>query len=280
MQPNSPKPCDVFFRLFIGLFCAFYQMTAYAQRGSQNPLPNTDVPPSTANDGFPGFFDTNMANPGSAVFDFPTFNFDYGLNEKLTIGANSLGALFLVSTFTPVISAKARYRLLSTEKMRDTLTVYGTYAKLKETEKTPSTLFEAILMTNNFVYYFNEHSQIYVSTVVGRLQLTESVLSEINYQKISLSPVIVSVGYQHFFTDRIGVSPLLIYNFLSNVQLDSAQAAVSSSNSTAIGSSNLMLRVTLDVKLGNSFLLSAYQLSTITDEGLSSLPWVSFMYRW
>lgn len=280
MHLISKKLCDVVSAFFVGVFCVFCQSPAYAQRGSQMPLPNSDVPPATANDGFPGFFDTNMANTNSFVFDVPTFNFDYGVNEKLTIGANGIGALFLVTTFTPILSAKLRYRLFSTENMRDTLTVYGTYAKLRKTPKNPSTMFEAVVMTNNFTYYFNERSQIYASTLVGRLQYTESVSSEIDYQKLSLTPVIVSVGYQHFFTERLGLSPLLIYNFLSKVQLDSAQAAVSTSNSAAASSSNLMIRVNLDVKLGDSFLLSAYQLSTFTDEGLSSLPWVSFMYRW
>ena len=53
---------------------------ALAQRGADYTLDGTA--PTTPSSGFPGMFDSNVADKGSFVADLPSLSADYGLTEK------------------------------------------------------------------------------------------------------------------------------------------------------------------------------------------------------
>ncbi len=78
--------------------------------------------------GIQGFFDTEMTTPGKLVFDFPSFQVEYGINERWSVGLNGLlglagfGDLSLKST--PTLGLKARHSIYSAHSLRFTLSGY------------------------------------------------------------------------------------------------------------------------------------------------------------
>lgn len=268
------------FRLLIAILSIFnFYPICYGQRGNNFSFPQENAP-QTPLDGFPGFFDTNMAQNDSFVFDLPSFTLDFGLSDRLTLGINSLGAFFTSVSLQPLLLAKARYRLFSTPQFRNALTFYGGYSNISKTKNNPSSHANALLFSNNFNYYLNENSQLYGSLLFGHIDYSVAEASSPDFEKTSFRPFFISLGYQYFFSDWVGVSPLVIYNAYSHIEFDSSQIAFQSESKLAAESSNAIFRLALDTKIGDNFLLTIYGIISFAGSNSFATPFVSCMYRW
>ncbi len=95
---------------------------ALGQRGTTTHSPTDSNSPLR---GIQGFFDTELTEPGKFAFDFPSFQVEYGINHRWSIGLNGLTALAMFTDKrTPSIGLKLRHSIHSTPSLRVTASGY------------------------------------------------------------------------------------------------------------------------------------------------------------
>lgn len=253
-----------------------YAFDSTSQRGL--PFPQS-APPATPTDGFPGFFDSNMADKGTIVADLPTFQVDYGINEKWTVGVNGLALAVGVASSAPSVVVKARYRLFSNESFRNALTTYLGYIDLPSKEDNNKLRMSTVLFSNNTTFYLTPSFHLNSFVIVGFTDLTQGKESTVNYAKASVTPVVVGAGANYFLGRVIGFSALGLYNVYTTIEIDTSEMAIDFSTSPLAHSSTYAIKLASDIRLGD-FLLSPYAFFYFSAGTASTIPFLNLMYRW
>jgi hypothetical protein len=94
---------------------------AFAQRGGD--FVGSEVPDETPRKGFPGLFNTHMAEKDGVVVSAPLPQVDYGLSEHLTVGFNVHPSLSVGEGYPPGAIGRLRYRLHSAGKVASVATL-------------------------------------------------------------------------------------------------------------------------------------------------------------
>jgi hypothetical protein len=110
--------------LVVAAAAALAPAAAHAQRGGD--YVGRDSPGQTPRTGFPGVFNTHMAEESGVVANVPLMQLDYGLSGDLTAGINLLPAF--VNT-PPGAIGRMRYRLHSAGALTSVATVMVGYGR-------------------------------------------------------------------------------------------------------------------------------------------------------
>lgn len=269
---------------------------AFAQRGGAYTLDGT--PPTTPASGFPGMFDSNVADKGSFVLDIPTLSADYGLTENVTIGTNGLFLGLLVAGL-PSVYLKTRYRFLTTESLASSFTVYGGYSTNRVGSAAGKTTFDGYLTgaSNNTTYYFSERSYLNAFFYYLKLGLNARAEENLEYQNTSITTLLAGASYQYWVTKWFGPQALVALSAYNSIVLDSSTISASASLGRGVGVSGFaFIRVLGEFRLGRwllspgliSFLGMGGQSSSGEDgsdsedggSGSSLSPWMSATVKW
>lgn len=216
-------------RIFL-LLLAYCQATAlYAQRGElAQARPSIFTTPTQ---GYPGFFDTNMAEPETMVIEWPpvilpfipvpSIAMDYGLNERLTLGTNAL--MTAVPWLLGIQSAavKARTLLYGSESMQSTATAYVGYLGGGKS----LTLYWQMLTSNN-AWKVSPSHVLSANAAFVNFGLEAGDLKSTDYASIQLSTAAISGGHQYIINDTMAISSYVMIPVWTSVNVDTISAAL------------------------------------------------------
>jgi hypothetical protein len=226
---------------------------AWAQRGS-NYEPKS-LPPQTPLTGFPGLFDTNVADEGSLVVGMPSFAVDYGLTDHLSVGANGWSLLPLVSG-VPSIIVKTRYRFLSESSVQSTVSLHGGYIGFRPSSGPRIDAFLSIL-TNNTSFFIGDQTLLNLSLLRFSVSGTSGQRTDLDYSAIGFTGYFAAIGGQHFFGKSFGAGVLLMQPLYVDIAVDSAVASGNVNSFVSAGSSSYPgIRLMGEFRLGKRWLLS------------------------
>jgi|GEM_PF-4119260 len=268
---------------------------AYAQRGGTYTLDGE--PPTTRASGFPGLFDSNVAERGSFVLDIPSLAVDYGLTDNMTIGTSGVMALAL-ALGSPALYVKARYRFLTSPTIASAFTAYSGY--LTNRVGSRDTTLDAYLVgvSNNTTYYFSERSYLNAFFFYLKVGANQNKEDDGEYANASFSTLLFGASYQHWLNGVLGPQATLGLSVYQNLSIDSSTVAVSE-NIGGVGglaSGMLFLRLTPELRLGRWLLspsligyvdlgkASSSKGSSDSEKddsgGAGVLPWINATVKW
>jgi hypothetical protein len=191
---------------------------AQAQRGEgQTSRVNRNSPLANS----PGFFDSYVARKSGFTGDL--FGaLDFGINDSLTLGANSYSILSWLSP-TPLMFLKMRGLLYSKGSFDSALTLYSIFPVKNSELKVQS--YAASSMNS---YSIGSNQALHLG--IGYLSIGYELnnLSDIEYQSVKIQSTFLSFQYEFWFSDWLDVSILA-----STLAFPSLQAESSGSIATA-----------------------------------------------
>lgn len=148
---------------------------ANAQRGLTTHEPAIDSSPSR---NVQSFFDTQMVQSGRFSFDFPSFQTDYGVNERWNVGVNALTLIPLLNFTTPLtLGLKVRHSLYSNEQWRAVIS--GQYFQIPFENNPDPVLNDAsgvsrITLANLNISRLQNQNEFGLSTIYAHLNSTQN----------------------------------------------------------------------------------------------------------
>lgn len=169
------KPVQFILALSFAIFA-----DAYGQRGVSTHTDSVNDSPSR---GLQGLFDTELTKPGKFGFDFPSFQMEYGINDRWSIGVNSLATLAFMRLKTPLtLGIKARHSLYSADSWRVVASGYYFQIPIKLAgilpEQDVSSIYKVACANINFSKSFNRNT-FGISTLYGLILTTDTYSVEI-----------------------------------------------------------------------------------------------------
>ncbi len=238
---------------------------------------------SNPNQGYPGFFDTNFAEQGSLVVEFPpimlpllptpSLAVDYGVTDTLTVGTNALVSTLPWLFGARGLSFKARTLIYGNDSVQHVATVYGSYIGSKE--------FTASwqLFTSNNSWKLAPRHIVTAQGMLMHFGLELGSKSSINYTNIQLSTLTLGGGYQFIVTDLASISTYFLLPALTSMEADSVGANINAKIDARSGNlTAAILRSSLDFR-NDDWL---YSLGGLYAYGLTASisPWLSATTRW
>lgn len=264
---------------FVSLFVI---PAAFAQRGFG--YSHQDAPFIAPLTGYPGFFDANVADKNSFVFDLPTFAADYGVTENLTLGTNALLAVPLLAG-VPLVYGKARYRFFSEKNMASALTVYSGFltgtAKSSKGHTARST-YTVAMISDNTTFYLSERTTLTAFLFAALFYAQVGTPGDLEYTKANFNFSFAGVNFQHWVTDWFGPQIVALSTLHYNADIDSTGASLSANNGVLSASKNFVLvRGLLEFRAGNWLLSPGMGLLLSPGTGnQSTFPFLSGTVKW
>jgi hypothetical protein len=255
MLPILKRPAAFFAAaLCLGCFALVLSSRAEAQRGADYEMQET--PPTTPGSGFPGLFDSHLAEQGRFVLEIPTLTADYGVTDRLTIGTSALPLLFMQLGAPPSLYLKTRYRLFSSEKIVSAATLYGGYATNRfGTGKSNDDAF-LFGMTSTSSWYVTERKL--ATLFLGYFKFASRSVEKdgIEYMQSSVSTLLLGGSYQIWLNKWFGLTGTALASVQSKIEVDSSTLSVSARIGNGdVTSGDGLLRVLAEFRLG-SWILS------------------------
>jgi hypothetical protein len=201
---------------------------ALAQRGETlQAKPSLFTSPTQ---GYPGFFDTNMAEPEALIVEWPpvilpiipvpSIAVDYGLNERLTVGTNALLTLLPWIAGVKSATVKARTLLYGTESMQSTATAYLGYFGGGESMNTYWQL-----LTSNNAWKLSPKTIVSANAAFVNFGLEAGDLKGTDYTSIQLTTGTLGAGHQYLWDETMSISSYLMLPVWTVINMDTAAAA-------------------------------------------------------
>ncbi len=238
-------------RLFLILILALLSNQTLAQRGeSVDSSPAVFTSPTQ---GYPGFFDTNMAEPQTMVIEWPpiilpfipvpSIAMDYGVNERLTLGTNALMTTIPWLLGVKSAAVKARTLLIGNESMQSTATGYLGYfgggAGL--------TMYWQLFTSNNAWKVAPSHI-VSANAAFINFGLEAGESKKTDYTSIQLSTVALSAGHQYLVGENSSISTYVMLPAWSSVNIDTVSAAFDINSNASRGDTMwAMARMSFDL---------------------------------
>lgn len=254
---------------------------AFGQRGAMRPGSPSSF--TTPNQGYPGFFDTNMVDHGSVVVEWPpiilpiipmpSIALDYGVSDTLTVGTNALISTVPWMLGAKGFSIKARTLVYGTETMQSVATVYGGYIGATEFASSWE------LVTSNTAWKLAPRHVISGQLMFMNFGAEVGKETSAEYTNLRLSSAAAGAGYQFLLTEETAISSYLLGALSTSVESDTVAANLSADLNVTSGDALWgIARISADIKTGDWL----YSLGGVYIHGLGGniLPWFSATRRW
>lgn len=254
---------------------------ALAQRGTKSPGNPANFTNPTQ--GFPGFFDTNFAEQGSLVVEWPplilpiipmpSIAVDYGVTDTLTVGTNALVSTIPWLVGAKGISVKARTLVYGSETFQSAATVYGGYIGASEINS------QWQIFTSNNAWKLAPKHIVSAQAMFLNFGLELGKETSIDYTNIRFSSLAFGGGYQYLFNETLSVNGNLLGAVMNSMEQDTVAANLSYDVNASSGQATWgIARGSLDIRSDDW----VYSLGGIYVHGLFPrvLPWFSATTRW
>lgn len=262
---------------------------ALAQRGE-----TLEARPSifnTPTSGYPGFFDTNVAEPGAIVVEWPpiilpiipvpSIAVDYGVNERLTVGTNAMLTILPWAAGMKSVTLKARTLLYGNEDMQSAVTGYmGYFGGAANTS-----MYWQLLTTNN-AWRTSPNHVFAANAAFINFGLEAGDLASTEYSNMQLTAGTLGGGHQYIYSDTTSISTYLMLPISTAIQVDSAAIALDLNGNLSQGAPMWVLaRLSLDFRSEPwVYSIGAYYTTGVAKElllGTSGVvPWFSATRRY
>jgi hypothetical protein len=251
------------------------------QRGEPNSAsPHAMTTPTS---GYPGFFDTNMAEPGSIVVEWPplllpfipmpSIQVDYGVTDTLTVGTNALVTTLPWLLGARGASLKVRTMLIGDAEFQSTATFYGSWIGATE--------FNASwqMATSNNTFKLAPNHLASAQAMVMNVGIESGSESSVNYTNLRLTTLGLGGGYQFIVSETAALSFYALAPAYTGIEADTVGANL---NMNMDPRSGQMLwgiaRGSFDIKRDEW----VYSIGGIYVHNVASgiLPWFSATTRW
>jgi hypothetical protein len=263
------------------ILTASLSSVVYAQRGetlSSDPTVFTNP-----GQGYPGFFDTNFADKGSLVVEWPPVIFpllpmpsiamDYGATDSLTVGTNAIVTTLPWLVGARGLSLKARQLIHSSETMRSAATVYGGYIGADEFSSTWQ------MFTYNHSWKLAPSHILSGQAMYLNFGVESGKSSSINYTNLRLTSLALGGGYQYVMNESATISNYLLLPGLTSIESDTVGANLSASLDASSGQMVWgIARSSFDIRQDQwTFSMGGIYMHGIVKQ---VLPWFSAATRW
>jgi hypothetical protein len=263
------------------LYMALHEKECHAQRGLSFAGSPADF--VTPTQGYPGFFDTNMAAPGSLVVEWPpvilplipmpSLAVDYGVSERLTVGTNALVSTIPWLVRGRGISLKIRSLVYGTETMQSTVTVYAGYIG------TGSVSASWQALTSNSAWKIGSAHLVSGQLLLMNAGFENGKETSLDYTNIKFSTAAIGGGYQFFFKENMAIGGNLLGAIVNSVEADTVAANLRADLDATSGQLLWgVARVSADLKSDDW----VYSIGGIYFHGSGArpMPWFSATTRW
>lgn len=233
--------------------------------------------------GFPGFFDTNMAAKDSLVVEWPpiilpiipvpSIAVDYGVSDTLTVGTNALVTTVPWLLGAKGVSAKARSLIYGSETMQSVATVYAGYIGAKDL----STSWQ--VLTSNTAWKIGSKHIVAAQATIINLGVEMGAPSSLDYTNLRLSTLGLGGGYQHLLSETTAISTYLLAPALTSVEADTVSTNLNANFDVSSGNAMWgVARTSVDYRSDEW----VYSLGAMYVHGLyrGLLPWFSATRRY
>ena len=258
---------------------------ALAQRGAtyEGNAHAWDAP----SQGFPGYFDTGVAEKGSFVVELPPLIYgilpmpstavDYGLTDNMTVGTNALLTTVPWLFGAQGVSIKARSLLVGTEEHQSTATVYAGYLGVYGTTRVNAVYENATW--NHSWRPSHDH------TITGHLNYLRmdaglGKTSDLNHMSISVTTVLLGIGYGYEISPKMDIRGMLNTTAYSSIDILTTVADLSQTSSPAITKQpNRLAQLQLEYHTMNDWLVSVGAIHGYFSGAGVTAPWLTFAFR-
>jgi hypothetical protein len=253
----------------------------YAQRGEMT----TGKPSEFTNptQGFPGFFDTNFAEKGSIVVEWPplilpiiptpSLAVDYGVSDTLTVGTNALVTTIPWLVGARGLSLKVRTLVAGSDTMQSAATLYAGYIGANNLS-----VSWQVFSSNNAWKLAPRHI-VSAQALIMNLGLESGSKTSLDYTNLQASTLTLGGGYQFLISNSMAISTYFMAPVLTSLESDTVGASISAKLDARSGQLMWgMLRSSLDIHASSW----VYSLGGMYVYGLTNtvLPWFSATKRW
>jgi hypothetical protein len=212
--------------------------TALGQRGIVEHNPNENDSPLS---GIQGFFDTHLTAPGKFSIDIPSFQVDYGINDRWSVGVNGLAILAALSAEKPpTLGLKARHSIFANDALQMTMSGYFFQVSNQKKElfepAEESTLIRATFANLNIAKNLSSH-EIGLSTLYSRLSNSVRTLQTQIESRSETHAISTSLWWRWTAYHRIGTELLGFVTPVSVLLQDSPLANSRQLNVSPLGPS-------------------------------------------
>ena len=210
--------------------------TAMGQRGAS--YDGQAKPWDSTSQGFPGYFDTNVARKGTFVLEFPpmiwgilpvpSISSDYGVTDTLTVGTNALIASFPWLLGAQGGSIKVRSLLVGTSEQQAAVTYYG--GGLAFHGETPFSLYYH-LMTWNHAWGLGTDHTLAAHANYLKVNLEQGSIQDLKHAELSLSALMFGAGYGYFINSRWSLRLDGVASVYQTIDADTAAISLNQSSS-------------------------------------------------
>lgn len=240
------------FKILVTVILALISNRSLAQRGESidsNPAVFT-----SPTQGYPGFFDTNMAEPHSMVIEWPpiilpfvpvpSIAMDYGLSERLTLGTNALMTSIPWLFGIKSAAIKARTLLYGNESMQSTATGYLGYFG----GGAGVTMYWQLFTANNAWKVAPSHI-VSANAAFINFGLEAGDLKKTDYTSVQLSTLAASLGHQYLLGENSSISTYVMLPAWSSINIDTVAAAFDVNSNASSGDTMwAMARMSFDLR--------------------------------
>lgn len=268
------------------LWCFIGTSPSFAQRGYEY---DSDASPwEEPASGFPGYFDTQVANKNSVVVEFPPMIYgliptpfmavDYGLTDTLTIGTN---AIFTTAPWlfgARGVSLKIRSLIYGDEDQQSAWTYYAGY--LSATGRVSLTANYHTFTWNHAWALAPRHS-VTAHLNYHRMSLEVGTMSSLDHASIFLSTLVIGGGYDFMLTRKWSFRADTLVSVYQNIEADTASASIDlSSNLSKAKGSTAELVAQVQFRPVDKWLFGLGGTGVFVGGVTGAAPWFTWARKW
>lgn len=258
---------------------------SFAQRGAK--YEGTAHPWEAPSQGFPGYFDTNVVDPGKIVLEFPPLIYgivpmpsmalDYGMSETLTIGTNSLVTTLPWLFGAQGVSLKARSLMIGSSEHQSAATVYAGY--LSAQGKTPVSLIYQNATWNHAWRPAEAH------TITGhanylRMSAELGKASQLNRSEISITTLLLGGGYGYTISPKMDIRGTVAATVYSSFDVSTPAADITqSSTAQQLTQPNRIAQLQYEYHTSTDWLIGVGFIHLYVSGVSATAPWLTFALR-
>jgi hypothetical protein len=259
---------------------------AFGQRGQSY---GGHAKPWSANtQGFPGYFDSNMAEENSLVVEFPPMLLgivptpfiavDYGVTETLTVGTNAAWTVLPYLFGAKSLSVKARTLLIGDQSEQASATYYGGVISIPT--DTSLNAYYHILTWNHAWRIASSHTLSAHGNLI-RMNLEQGTIRDLNHAQLNFDAMMLGAGYGYEFNERWSLRGNGIITAYQSIEADTAAATFNQSlNIKSISSYTSIATAQFEYRSSEKWLFG-FGATRFGFAGNSlGAPWFTWARRW
>jgi hypothetical protein len=267
--------------LVLALLSLGFSSTGFAQRGEISNANASAFSHPTA--GFPGFFDTNLADKNSLVVEWPpvilpfipmpSIAVDYGVTETLTVGTNALVSTLPWLVGARGISVKARTLIAGTDSMQSAATFYGAYIGSSSLNASWQ------MVTSNNSWKIAPRHIVNGQAMLMNFGFESGSEASLDYTNLRLTALSLGAGYQFLVSETAAISGYILAPAYTSLESDSVAANISANLDARSGQMMWGIgRASLDIRRDDW----VYSIGGLYLHGMlpGVQPWFSATTRW